>query len=122
MVIFLAVAPLIIHQTLLLGLYMLIARYCERQWRASRVEFLAIYLVALTIGTLSCLYLFGFTFGFNDYLQGLNHIGMLCAVPIFISAVTGLAFLIASYLDTSERAGHLIVFSSVPLFLLSGTA
>ena len=76
MVIFLAVAPLIIHQTLLLGLYMLIARYCERQWRASRVEFLAIYLVALTIGTLSCLYLFGFTFGFNDYPQGLNHIGI----------------------------------------------
>ena len=76
MVIFLAVAPLIIHQTLLLGLYMLIARYCERQWRASRVEFLAIYLVALTIGTLSFLYLFGFTFGFNDYPQGLNHIGI----------------------------------------------
>ena len=120
--IFPAVAPLIIHQTLLLGLCMLIAGYREKQWRASRAEFLAIYLVALTIGTFGCLYLFGFTFWFNDYPRGGNFIGMLCAVPIFISAVIGLAFLIASYLDTSERAGHLIVFSSVPLFLLSGTA
>ena len=78
--------------------------------------------MALTIGTLGCLYLFGFTFWLNDYPRGGNFFGMLCAVPIFISAVIGLAFFIASYLDTSERAGHLIVFSSVPLFLLSGTA
>ena len=120
--IFPAVAPLIIHQTVLLGLCMLIGGYREKQWRASRAEFLAIYLVALTIGTLGCLYLFGFTFWLNDYPRGGNFFGMLCAVPIFISAVIGLAFFIAIYFDISERAGHLIVFSSVPLFLLSGTA
>jgi hypothetical protein len=33
-----------------------------------------------------------------------------------------MAMLLASYLDISERAGHLIVFTSIPLFLLSGAA
>ena len=120
--IFPAVAPLIIHQTLLLGLCMLIAGYREQKWKASYSEFLAIYLVALTIGCLGCFYLFGFTFWLNDYPRGGNFTGMLLAVPIYISAVTGLAFVFASFLDQSDRAGHIIVFSSVPLFLLSGTA
>ena len=30
--------------------------------------------------------------------------------------------LLASFLDMPERAGHVIVFTSIPLFLLSGTA
>ena len=29
---------------------------------------------------------------------------------------------LATFLDLPERAGHIVVFSSIPLFLLSGTA
>ena len=47
---------------------------------------------------------------------------MLIALPIFMSCVIGMAMVLASYLDISERAGHLIIFTSIPLFLLSGVA
>lgn len=120
--IFPAVAPLIIHQTIVLGLCMLIAAYRESAWRANTAEFFGIYLAALTIGCLGCFYLFGFTFWLNDYPRGGNFWGMLIAVPIFISSAIALAMVLASYLDISERAGHLIVFTSIPLFLLSGAA
>ena len=120
--IFPAVAPLIIHQTILLGLCMLIAAYREKNWLPSTSEFLGVFFAALSIGCLGCLFLFGFTFWWNDYPRGGNLSGMLIAVPVFLSAVIGLAMLIASYLDISERAGHVIVFTSIPLFLLSGAA
>ena len=121
--IFPAVAPLIIHQTIVLGLCMLLAGYREqKQWKPNASEFWAIFLAILTIGCLGCFYLFGFTFWLYDYPRGGNFIGMLIAVPIFISCIIGLAMLLASFLDMPERAGYLIVFTSIPLFLLSGTA
>ena len=125
--IFPAIAPLIIHQTIVLGLCMLLAGYREKHndgqpWRAKTAEFWGIFFAALTIGCLGCYYLFGFTYWFNDYPRGGNFWGMLIAVPIYISCVISMAIVLASYLDISERAGHLIVFTSIPLFLLSGTA
>lgn len=121
--IFPAVAPLIIHQTILLGLCMLIATYRQNpQWRPSYAQFWAIFFSILTIGTLGCLYLFGFTFWLNDYPRGGNFWGMLIAVPIFLSCVIAMTLFLATFLDLPERAGHIIVFSSIPLFLLSGTA
>ncbi len=47
---------------------------------------------------------------------------MLLAVPIYIGSVIGLSFLIASYFDMPERAGQVLVFTSIPLFMLSGAA
>lgn len=120
--VFPAVAPLIIHQTILLGLSMLIATYRLQAWRPSMREILAIFTAILTIGTLGCLYLFGFTFWLNDYPRGGNFWGMLLAVPIFLSAVISMTLFIATFFDLPERAGHVIVFTSIPLFLLSGTA
>ena len=120
--IFPAIAPLIIHQTIVLGLSMLIAGYRLQNWRPSKTEFFAIFSAILTIGCLGCFYLFGFTFWLYDYPHGGNFFGMLIGVPIFISCVIGLTMLIASYFDMPERAGHVIVFTSIPLFLLSGTA
>ena len=120
--VFPAVAPLIIHQTIVLGLCMLIAGYRVHHWRPKKMEFLALFSALLTIGCLGCFYMFGFTFWLNDYPHGGNFLGMLLAVPIFISCVIALSMLLASFLDMPERAGHLIVFTSIPLFLLSGAA
>ncbi len=121
--IFPAVAPLIIHQTIVLGLCMLLAGYREnRQWRASASQFWGIFATVFSIGCLGSFYLFGFTFWLYDYPRGGNFIGMLIGVPIFISCIVGLAMLLSSFLDMPERAGHVIVFTSIPLFLLSGTA
>lgn len=120
--IFPAIAPLIIHQTIVLGLSMLIAGYRLQNWRPGKTEFFAIFSAILTIGCLGCFYLFGFTFWLYDYPHGGNFLGMLIGVPIFISCVIGLSMVIASFFDLPERAGHVIVFTSIPLFLLSGTA
>ncbi|AOA59013.1 ABC transporter permease [Acinetobacter larvae] len=120
--IFPAVAPLIIHQTIVLGLAMLIAGYREQNWQATPAKFFGVFAALLSIGCLGCCYLFGFTFWLYDYPRGGNFWGMLLAVPVFISCVIGLGLLIASFLDISERAGHLIVFTSIPLFLLTGVA
>lgn len=120
--IFPAVAPLIIHQTIFLGLCMLIAQYREKKWHTSLAEFWAIYAVALTIGCLSSFYLFGFSFWFFDFPRGGNFWAMMLAVPIFVSCVIAMGMLFASFLDMSERAGHVVVFTSIPLFLLTGTA
>ena len=117
-----AVAPLIIHQTILLGLSMLVAGWRENGWRLRRGEFAGVLGSVLTIGCLGCLYLFGFTFWFNDYPRAGNFGLMLFAIPVFVLAAIGLALVLASYLDMAERSGHLLVFTSVPLFLLSGVA
>lgn len=120
--IFPAVAPLIVHQTILLGLCMLVAGYREQKWRATPSEFLAIYAVGLTIGCLSCFYLFGFAFWWHDYPRGGNFWGMMLATPIFVSCAIGVSLLLASFLDSSERAGLVLIFSSIMLFMLTGLA
>ena len=51
-----------------------------------------------------------------------NLFGMLLAVPVFVYTVIGITCLFASFLDMPERAGHVIVFTSIPLFFLSGAA
>ncbi|WP_130802139.1 ABC transporter permease [Acinetobacter ihumii] len=120
--IFPAVAPLIIHQTIILGLGMLIGGFREHHWRPSAPEFWGIFACFFSIGCLGCFYLFGFIFWLNDYPHGGNFWGMLLAVPIYVSCITALGLFFGSLLDMSERAGHFLVFTSIPLFLLSGIA
>src|SRR5690606_22427496 len=120
--IFPAVASLIIHQTILLGLAMLIASYRENGWAAKPIEFWATFTAIFTIGCLGCLYLFGFTFWLYEYPHGGNFWGMLLAVPIYVSCVIGLGMLLGSLVDRPERVGHMIVVPSIPLILFLGTA
>ncbi|WP_151980123.1 ABC transporter permease [Acinetobacter guerrae] len=120
--IFPAVAPVIIHQTIILGLGMLIGGFREKKWQPSKSEFWGIFACFFTIGCLGCFYLFGFIFWVNDYPHGGNFWGMLLAVPIFVCCITALGLVFGSLLDMSERAGHFLVFTSIPLFLLTGIA
>jgi len=120
--VFPAVAPLIIHQTILLGLSMLILVYRERKVELNANAFIGMCLAVFTIGCLGCFYLFGFSFWLFDYPRGGNLLGMLLAVPVFIYTIIGMTCLFASFLDLPERAGHVIVFTSIPLFFLSGAA
>lgn len=120
--VFPAVAPLIIHQTIFLGLSMLIALYRENKQVINLTILCGISLAILTIGCLGCYYLFGFTFWLFDYPRGGNFWGMLLAVPVFVFCIIGITTLFVSFLDIPERAGHVIVFTSIPLFMLSGVA
>ena len=101
---------------------MLIGGFREKNWRPKASEFWGIFACFFTIGCLGCFYLFGFIFWVNDYPRGGNFWGMLLAVPIFVSCVTGLGLLFGSLLDMSERAGLFLVSTSIPLFLLTGIA
>lgn len=120
--VFPSISSLIIHQTIVLGLGMLIAGYREKSWIPKTSEFWGIFFAIFTIGCLGCLYLFGFTFWLYDYPHGGNFWGMLIAVPTFVGCIVALAMLIATFMDSAERVGHVIVSTSVPLFLLSGIA
>ncbi|OTG87632.1 multidrug ABC transporter permease [Acinetobacter sp. ANC 4558] len=120
--VFPAISSLIIHQTIILGLGMLIAGYREKKWIPKVSEFWAIFFAIFTVGCLGCLYFFGFTFWYYDYPHGGNFWGMLLAVPIFVGCIVALAMLISTFMDSAERVGHVIVSTSVPLFLLSGIA
>lgn len=120
--VFPAVAPLIIHQTIFLGLCMLIGQYREHGWTCSISSLLAIWTAAVLIGCASACYLFGWVFTWFDYPRGGNLGGLLVALPIFVGCVAALGLYVGSFLDSSERAGHVIVFTSIPLFLLSGVA
>lgn len=121
--IFPSVAPLIIHQTILLGVGMLIAGYREKFiWKPRPSEFFGFFTAIFTIGCLACFYLFGFIFWLYDYPRGGNFLGMLIAVPISITCVIGLSMFIATFFDMPERVGHVLVPTSIVLFLLSGTS
>ena len=120
--IFPAVAPLIVHQTILLGLSILLLIYRDQQIQFTLSRVAGLSLAILTIGIFGCLYLFGFAFWLFDYPRGGNFWGMLLAVPVYIYCLFGITLLFASFLDMPERVGHIVVFSSIPLFMLSGVA
>ncbi len=122
--VFPAVAPLIIHQTILLGLSMLILVYRERKIELNTNALTGMCLAVFTIGCLGCFYLFGFSFWLFDYPRGGNLFGMLLAVPVFIYTIIGMTCLFASFLDLPERAGHVncIYFHSTVLFIWCGLA
>src|SRR5690606_42146833 len=60
--VFPGVAPLIIHQTILLGLSMLILVYRERKVELNANAFIGMCLAVFTTGSLGCFYLFGCRF------------------------------------------------------------
>lgn len=47
---------------------------------------------------------------------------MMLGVPIFVSCAIGVALLIASWVADGAKVGVLLIFSSVPLFMLTGLA
>lgn len=120
--VFPAVAPLIIHQTIFLGICMLIGQYREYGWHCNFSSLSAIWFAAVVIGCGSAFYLFGWVFNWFDYPRGGNLVGAVVAVPIFVGCVAAIALFVGSFLDSSERAGHVIIFTSIPLFMLSGVA
>ncbi len=96
--IFPTIAPLIIHQTIVLGLGMLLGGLPQTEMATNDdSEFFAIFCAILTIGMLGCLYLFGFIYWLNDYPHGGNFSGMLLAVPIFIGCIVALGMLISTF-------------------------
>lgn len=117
-----AVATLIIHQTLLLGIGMLVAGRRRDGWRPGPAHLAGMALAFIFIGTLNSLYYSGFVFWFQDYPRGGHWLPQLVATPVFVTATVMLALLLASFFDDRDRPAQMITASSVPLFFISGVS
>jgi ABC-2 type transport system permease protein len=116
-----AVAILIVHQTLLLGIGLLIGTRNERRDRAalSFGELIGATAAFVAIGSASLFYYSGFVFWMQDYPRGGNLPGLLFVGVVFILAVVTFGLFVASHFRTRERALQMIALTSLPLFFLA---
>lgn len=116
-----AVAVLIVHQTLLIGVGLLAGtrREQRRRMAASWRELLGVAAAFGVIGMASLLYYSGFVFWLQDYPRGGNFGGLLAAGILFIAATVALALFLGTFFSTRERALQVIAFTSVTLFFLA---
>ena len=116
-----AVAVLIVHQTLLLGVGILAGARRKRGERmaASGRELLGVGTGFGVIGMASLLYYSGFVFWLQDYPRGGNLSALLLAGALFIAATVALGLYLGSYFYTRERALQVVAFTSVTLFFLA---
>jgi ABC-2 type transport system permease protein len=115
------VAVIIVHQTLLMGIGLILA---ERRRRgaayASGGELLGSALAFGGLGTLTALFYSGFVFWFQDYPRGGHLAVVLCATLLFVAATVAFALLLGSLFDRGERPAQALAASSALLFFLSG--
>ena len=116
-----AVAILIVHQTLLLGIGLLVGTRNERRNRAASSfgELIGATAAFVAIGSASLLYYSGFVFWMQDYPRGGNLPGLLFVGVVFILAVVTFGLFVASHFRTRERALQMIALTSLPLFFLA---
>jgi ABC-2 type transport system permease protein len=116
-----AVAVLIVHQTLLIGVGLLAGTRRERGERvaASWRQLLGVAAAFGVIGMASLLYYSGFVFWVQDYPRAGNLGGLLAAGVCFIAATVALALLLGSVFATRERVLQAVGITSLPLFFLA---
>jgi ABC-2 type transport system permease protein len=116
-----AVAVLIVHQTLVMGIGLLAGARRERGERlaASWRQLLGVAAAFGTIGISSLLYYSGFVFWVQDYPRAGNLGGLLTAGASFIAATVALALLLGSFFTTRERSFQAVALTSLTLFFLA---
>lgn len=117
------VAVLIIQQVLLMGSALLVGTWREqrRQHASMRVWLGRISALSL-MGWLASLFYFGWVFYIQDYARGQNIGGILALTVLFAPAVATLGCLFGLWFQKRERALQLLMFTSIPMFFLSGYA
>ncbi|WP_227430577.1 ABC transporter permease [Psychrobacter sp. I-STPA6b] len=116
-----AVAILILQQTLLMGTAMLIGTWAEkRQQYASLLGWLGRICALSFIGIVIGAFYFGWIFNFQGYPRGHNPIGAMVFLVIFTFAVSALGCLLGLWFRQRERSLQILIFSSLPIFFLSG--
>jgi ABC-2 type transport system permease protein len=119
-----AVAVIIVHQTVLLGIGILAGTLRERYrtLTVARPRLFGIALAFCVIATTSLLYYAGFVFWFQDYPRGGNGVGLIVAGGLFVASVVALGLFVGSYFDARERALQTIVVLSIPMFFLANVS
>ncbi|SUO95324.1 ABC transporter permease [Suttonella ornithocola] len=116
-----AVAWLILQQTLLIGCAMLIGTWIERGSAhvSMRIWFARIVALSL-IHWFICLGYTGWLFTLWRYSHGGNPLGNLLLIGIFSPCVAILGCLIGLVVADRERAMQVLIFSSLPIYFVSG--
>jgi len=115
------VAILIIHQTLLLGISLILGTRKEHGIVHSPLpEFLGMTCAFILKGCLNALYFLGFVFWFQDYPVGENFFLLMFVNVIFVSAVVAFSLFVGSFFNKREQSMQLLLGTSIPFFFLSG--
>lgn len=118
-----AVSLIILQQTLLLGAGVIAALRRETNAAPLRTSArLGLWLALTAIGTMSCLFYFGFVFWFQDYPRAGDLWSVILLTPVFSAGVSALGLLLGGLFDRHERVLQVLVGTSAPLFFLAGTA
>ncbi|WP_313207182.1 ABC transporter permease [Stenotrophomonas sp.] len=116
------VAELIVHQTLLMGIGVLLGGRRLALGRRLRFDLPTLAGMALGFGLIGLFGLFyyaGFTAWVQDYPRGGNPVGQLFGGTLFIAATVAFGLFVGSFFRTRERAFQYIIATSIPLFFLA---
>ncbi|MCL7715636.1 ABC transporter permease [Stenotrophomonas mori] len=116
------VAELIVHQTLLLGIGVLLgSRRAQlgRRLHIAPAQLLAMAAAFLLVALAGLLYYAGFGAWVQDYPRGGNVPGLLLAALLFAAATVAFGLFVGSFFTTRERAFQYVTAVSIPLFFLS---
>lgn len=116
------VAELIVHQTLLLGIGVLLGSRRAQLGRRLHFDLDTLLGMVLAFGLVAVcglLYYVGFNAWAQDYPRGGNVPGLMLAVLLFALAAVPFGLFVGSFFTTRERAFQYITAVSIPLFFLS---
>lgn len=115
------VAVVIVHQTLLMGIVLLMG---ERRRLGQRFgggpELLGSGAAFVLIGLMTAFFYFGFVFWVQDYPRAGGFGTMVLATLLFVSATVAFALFLGSFFDRGERSAQYLAASSALIFFLSG--
>jgi ABC-2 type transport system permease protein len=117
-----AVAILIVHQTIVIGVGMFLGARRERRAASGYplAQFVGETFAFATIGFGSALYYCGFVDWYWDYPRGGNLLGTLAFAALFALAATMFGMALGSFFDRRERSMQVWVFTSILLLFVSG--
>jgi ABC-2 type transport system permease protein len=117
-----AVAPIIIHQTLLFGMVMLAGtrRETTGALHFSVPGFAGVACAFAVLGMLNALYYEGWMYWFQDFPVTGGIGASLVATALFIAATVMFAMFVGSFFRTRERSVQLLAVTTLPMFFLSG--
>lgn len=116
-----AVSILILQQTLLMGTALLIGTWYENKKQNATATGWLGRITALSVVSffMGCFY-YGWVFSNQNYPRGHNMSGTLLFYALFALTVSTLGCLLGMWFRERERSMQILIFSSMPIFFLSG--
>jgi ABC-2 type transport system permease protein len=126
-----AVAMLIVHQIVVMGMTLILGFWTEQRRRGERplpcrmqerpiAGFLALWLAFASIAFVNTLYFSGFAFYVQGYPQSPRIPVLLLFAALFALALTAFGLCIGQLFPDRDRGLQTLLYSSIPLLFLSG--